>query len=206
MTIDDDDVTMENQQEYSDKIKELEEELDDTFSAYFDLVSIANNEDDDDVIEMSDDEEEQASTSSLDTTQKIRITFRNYEPRDYNLKKYVKKHSIYSFEDESSSRKVTYYDTIEEATEQILQQTVIPIIEQARAAAQQTGDATLHLIPQKINYDLKRDVTKKLELLEKRTMKALAEILKEKLSLEEEEESSDDEEEEESDTEMNSDE
>lgn len=43
-----------------------------------------------------------------------------------------------------------------------------------------------NLAPRKLDWDLKRDVTKKLEKLEKRTQRAIAELIRERLKGQEE--------------------
>ena len=81
-----------------------------------------------------------------------------------------------------------FFQSPEEATEHVLKDIVGPIIEEAKENSKNV-DSTLQLLPQKVNYDLKRDINKKLELLEKRTMRTLAEILKEKIDMEMEQDS-----------------
>ena len=59
------------------------------------------------------------------------------------------------------------------------------------------GGETMNVAPRKPNWDLKRDVAKKMERLNRMTQKAIVELLREKLAREAEEGSSGSEEEEE---------
>jgi coiled-coil domain-containing protein 12 len=63
------------------------------------------------------------------------------------------------------------------------------------------GSEQLNVAPRKPNWDLKRDVAKKMEKLNRLTQKAIVELLREKLAREAEEGSSDEEEDDEEDDE-----
>jgi coiled-coil domain-containing protein 12 len=169
--------------------------------------------------EFSQDSEEEVADQD---EKKIRIHFRNYVPRDNHLKRYILKHDkstlltepteekqkptqnsyLDSFDknedkdekedDEKKKHMIQkFFQSPEEATEHVLKDIINPIIEEAKENSK-NANATLQLLPQKVNYDLKRYINKKLELLEKRTMRTLAEILKEKIEMEMDQDSEED--------------
>ncbi|NXG74228.1 CCD12 protein, partial [Baryphthengus martii] len=93
------------------------------------------------------------------------LKLRNYEPEDEELKKRkVPKAKPASVEDKVK-------DQLEAAKPE-------PIIDEVDLA---------NLAPRKPDWDLKRDVAKKLEKLEKRTQRAIAELIRERLKGQEEE-------------------
>ena len=68
--------------------------------------------------------------------------------------------------------------------------------EQVGTAAVVHNDATqeplLNLAPKKANWDLKRDIEKSLAILNRRTQRAIVELIRERLAREAEEEEADD--------------
>ncbi|XP_073407280.1 coiled-coil domain-containing protein 12 isoform X3 [Dendrobates tinctorius] len=92
------------------------------------------------------------------------LKLRNYTPMDENLKE----RQIAQAKPESVEEKVK--EQLEAAKPE-------PIIEEV--------DLT-NLAPRKPDWDLKRDVAKKLEKLEKRTQRAIAELIRERLKGQEE--------------------
>ncbi|KAJ5073071.1 pre-mRNA-splicing factor cwf18 [Anaeramoeba ignava] len=85
------------------------------------------------------------------------LHFRNYSPKDENLQKY----------------KQPIPETVKNA-EKMMEK----MIQQSQKKSNQFNDVDgdlLELIPKKINWDLKRDVEKKLNKLEKRTQRAISE-------------------------------
>ncbi|XP_065483443.1 coiled-coil domain-containing protein 12 [Caloenas nicobarica] len=104
-----------------------------------------------------DDEEE--------TVKHKELKLRNYEPEDEELKKRkMPKAKPVSVEDKVK-------DQLEAAKPE-------PIIDEVDLA---------NLAPRKPDWDLKRDVAKKLEKLEKRTQRAIAELIRERLKGQDEE-------------------
>ncbi|XP_026699208.1 coiled-coil domain-containing protein 12 isoform X1 [Athene cunicularia] len=104
-----------------------------------------------------DDEEE--------TVKHKELKLRNYEPEDEELKK----RKVPQAKPASVEDKVK--DQLEAAKPE-------PIIDEVDLA---------NLAPRKPDWDLKRDVAKKLEKLEKRTQRAIAELIRERLKGQEEE-------------------
>ncbi|XP_073407278.1 coiled-coil domain-containing protein 12 isoform X2 [Dendrobates tinctorius] len=94
----------------------------------------------------------------------VELKLRNYTPMDENLKE----RQIAQAKPESVEEKVK--EQLEAAKPE-------PIIEEV--------DLT-NLAPRKPDWDLKRDVAKKLEKLEKRTQRAIAELIRERLKGQEE--------------------
>eukprot|EP00164_Ancoracysta_twista_P006730 GFYU01009430.1.p2 GENE.GFYU01009430.1~~GFYU01009430.1.p2 ORF type:complete len:128 (-),score=52.26 GFYU01009430.1:521-904(-) len=95
-----------------------------------------------------------------------KLKFRNYTPKDPDLKKL----------------------RLPKPQLPILQDHVKDILQQAEEAEKAEG-VTLNLAPKKPNWDLKRDVEKKLDKLTKMTQRAIRDIMKAKMQ---DEESSDD--------------
>eukprot|EP00039_Didymoeca_costata_P019438 m.337545 g.337545 ORF g.337545 m.337545 type:complete len:143 (+) comp18160_c0_seq1:71-499(+) len=119
----------------------------------------------------------QAQQEALDSDTKKRkrdepepvIKFRNYKPTNEDLKE-----------------KVVVQEVVTE------QPSIEMVVEKQLAEAAPDGDIVdesgqvdlLNLAPRKIDWDLKRDLNAKLEKLQRRTNRAIAEILREKLGAE----------------------
>ncbi|XP_014211896.1 coiled-coil domain-containing protein 12 [Copidosoma floridanum] len=88
--------------------------------------------------------------------------FRSYKPQDENLKEKA-------LEDGKAG------DIEAEVQEQLEAATIKPVIEELDIS---------NLAPRKPDWDLKRDVSKKLEKLQRRTQKAIAELILERLKKE----------------------
>jgi coiled-coil domain-containing protein 12 len=86
--------------------------------------------------------------------------FRNYTPKDDQLK-------------ENVLPKPNLIEISNEISEQLASSKPVPLIEKEI-------DLTT-LAPQKVDWDLKRDIEKKLRLLEKRTQKAIVELIRDRL-------------------------
>ncbi|XP_071416134.1 coiled-coil domain-containing protein 12 [Pithys albifrons albifrons] len=93
------------------------------------------------------------------------IKLRNYEPEDEELKKRKL----------PPGKPASVEDTVKDQLEAAKPE---PIIDEVDLA---------NLAPRKPDWDLKRDVSKKLEKLEKRTQRAIAELIRERLKGQEEE-------------------
>ncbi|XP_027764853.1 coiled-coil domain-containing protein 12 [Empidonax traillii] len=93
------------------------------------------------------------------------IKLRNYEPEDEELKKRKL----------PPGKPASVEDTVKEQLEAAKPE---PIIDEVDLA---------NLAPRKPDWDLKRDVSKKLEKLERRTQRAIAELIRERLKGQEEE-------------------
>ncbi|KAM7420682.1 hypothetical protein PAMA_015078 [Pampus argenteus] len=115
-----------------------------------------------------EDEEPERKKASLEETSEQRhreLKLRNYTPEDEQLKeRQVPKAKPASVEDKVK-------DQLEAAHPE-------PIIEEVDLA---------NLAPRKPDWDLKRDVAKKLEKLERRTQRAIAELIRDRLRGSEEE-------------------
>ncbi|XP_068862299.1 coiled-coil domain-containing protein 12 isoform X2 [Aphelocoma coerulescens] len=96
---------------------------------------------------------------------KREIKLRNYDPEDEELKKRKL----------PPAKPASVEDTVKEQLEAAKPE---PIIDEVDLA---------NLAPRKPDWDLKRDVSKKLEKLEKRTQRAIAELIRERLKGQEEE-------------------
>jgi len=90
------------------------------------------------------------------------VRFRNYTPRDENLKAYV-------------LEKPRVYSIAKEIAEKL-----------ERIAVEDPDLTVLTIAPKKANWDLKRDLEPKLRKLEARTQRALIEMMREKLKAESE--------------------
>ncbi|KAG2381333.1 hypothetical protein C9374_006322 [Naegleria lovaniensis] len=152
----------------------------------------------DEIIEAIDDEEEeldQENTKS-NTQNRTRLIFRNYDPMDYKLKRYKKRHYATLDPHEKTSK---YFASPIEATEVILRDQISGLLEEAAKLQSLAGldkmlegeednsDSNL-LKPRKLNEDLKRHIKDQMDFLEKQTNQALREMLQERIEEEEEEE------------------
>ena len=128
--------------------------------------------------------------------EKKALTFRNYAPTDKTLdaastgadnddgnEPQAKKARV--VEDSKPAAAPTSKSMMQDALAETKRSTAIP----SRTAA--TADVTT-MAPKKINWDLKRDIQPKLDKLERRTQKAIVEMLKERLELEAAKEMDDD--------------
>ncbi|CAO3596537.1 unnamed protein product [Absidia cylindrospora] len=96
------------------------------------------------------------------------LKFRSYTPTDENLKQHV-----------SIATPNHIKITAETETKEIPTQTL------AEAAEKEKEDVDLfNLAPKKANWDLRRDVEKKLEKLDRRTQKAILETIRQRLTKE----------------------
>jgi coiled-coil domain-containing protein 12 len=119
-------------------------------------------------------EQEEQLPDGQDEVQYEGIKFRNYTPRDPKLKQ---------LRMAPSSSQYPLPPAVADLTRRL--QAL-----EAQAAMGKAGDTTedgmaaLALTPRRPNWDLKRDVKPKLEKLERRTQRAIYELIKEKLQLE----------------------
>ncbi|KAG2189401.1 hypothetical protein INT44_004543 [Umbelopsis vinacea] len=97
--------------------------------------------------------------------EKTELSFRNYTPTDEELQKNT---SIATPDD--------IKNTVEQETRNITKEA----LEEAERMHKEEIDL-FSLAPKRANWDLKRDVEKKLETLDKRTQRAIAEIIRERL-------------------------
>ncbi|CDH48231.1 hypothetical protein RO3G_10424 [Lichtheimia corymbifera JMRC:FSU:9682] len=94
------------------------------------------------------------------------LAFRSYTPNDENLKQHV---NIATPNDVG--------ETVESETKSFTKDVL------AEAAVKEKEEVDLfNLQPKKPNWDLKRDVEKKLERLDRRTQKAILELIRQRLS------------------------
>lgn len=109
-------------------------------------------------------------------THKKSINFRNYAPKDNSLGKEeeeekeeptLKRQKMEDAPNQQSSSALK--DALKEAQQEIATKQTTAVVEVSTMA------------PQKINWDLKRDIKDKLERLERKTQKAIVELLKERL-------------------------
>lgn len=144
------------------------------------------------------------------------LKFRNYTPKDVNLNKDLRESVGDQEEDEAENKRLTKrskwnYNQIEDesnnqppsSSKTQLQKALIQAKADAALSLQHeaSGDksmsslqqpAVTSIAPKKVNWDLKRDIAKKLNKLEKRTQRAIVELLRERLEREAEEENNGD--------------
>lgn len=106
-----------------------------------------------------------------DTEKKSKIKFRNYQPRDVSL---VKKQKS---EEETA---VVAENTEAEKPETDKQKPVDVIL----AELEECATTELNILPKNNNWDLKQILAPKMEKLQKRTQRAIVDILREKLAAE----------------------
>ena len=114
--------------------------------------------------------------ASSESQQEKSVAFRNYAPKDVTLRATEHEEGDKDEEEEPASKKQRT-----ESTKSALQQA----LEEAKQEAPATSGGDIEeSAPKKINWDLKRDIAPKLEKLEKRTQRAIVELLKERLESE----------------------
>ena len=109
------------------------------------------------------------------------ISFRNYAPADDALDKDKKT------EPETKRQRVDETKQSSSALESALQEAQNDIAKGSHSEQQgfdSTGIEVDSIAPKKINWDLKRDIEDKLAKLERRTQRAIVEMLKERLETE----------------------
>jgi coiled-coil domain-containing protein 12 len=96
------------------------------------------------------------------------VVFRNYAPQDVALE-----HDADEEEPDSKRTKVNVKSALEAALEE---------------TALETTTTATSLAPKKVNWDLKRDIQEKMDKLERKTHRAIVQLLRERLEREAEEE------------------
>jgi coiled-coil domain-containing protein 12 len=118
-----------------------------------------------------------------DENKRATITFRNYAPTDKSLDQQVAEDEPHSkrarTERDDSSKPPAAAPTSKSLLQDALAET-----KQQSALVVATTETVTSMAPKKINWDLKRDIQPKLDKLERRTQKAIVEMLKERLELE----------------------
>eukprot|EP00934_Nitzschia_sp_Nitz4_P000527 Nitzschia sp. Nitz4//scaffold3_size479765//151860//159289//NITZ4_000065-RA/size479765-augustus-gene-0.16-mRNA-1//1//CDS//3329550653//527//frame0 len=112
---------------------------------------------------------ENDASADMNTAQPQAVVFRNYAPKDANLE----------MKDESPPKRQKMEENSSSALEEALTQAQEEI---SRNVGR--GNEPEEVERKKINWDLKRDIQSKLTKLEKRTQKAIVEMLKERLERE----------------------
>jgi coiled-coil domain-containing protein 12 len=129
--------------------------------------------------EAIDDDQDYKGIGEVEETKKA-ISFRNYAPNDNSLEHQDEEEGS----DESASKRPRLGEeekpssTLEEALQQAKQE----IFTNKQHPLENTTIVDVKsTAPKKINWDLKRDIRDKLAKLERRTQKAIVELLKERL-------------------------
>ncbi|KAI8368343.1 mRNA splicing factor [Choanephora cucurbitarum] len=108
---------------------------------------------------------DEASSDRASVEAEKTLKFRSYTPNDEHLQQYVE-----------TATPTDIKNTVETETKDMTKETL------AEAAEKQKEEVDLfNLAPKKPNWDLKRDVEKKLEKLERRTQRAIYEIIRQRL-------------------------
>lgn len=105
---------------------------------------------------------------------KKKIKFRNYQPRDVSLAKKQREEGDDAVAAEADIKKV---EDVPETT----QEKPVDIIQ---AELEQCSTTELNILPKNNNWDLKQLLAPKMERLQKRTQRAIVDILREKLATE----------------------
>ncbi len=128
--------------------------------------------------------------------EKKEIKFRNYAPKDGSLDKEAmqepptkrpKKNDV-----KEGNRSVPQEDKseLEKALAEAKVDAAMAAVKEASAGGQ-SASLNITSAPKKVNWDLKRDIAKKMNRLERRTQKAIVELLRERLEKEAEEDAGD---------------
>jgi len=122
-----------------------------------------------------------------------KLKFRNYRPQDTDLKnKAIAPALPKPILDEAKTQPAT--DKKEAGSAQSKQATAVIQKELKEHVAEQGGEEVLNIAPRKPNWDLKRDVAKKMEKLNKRTQLSIVDLIKERIEREAAEEDDEDDE------------
>mmetsp|Transcript_12732 Transcript_12732/g.16133 ORF Transcript_12732/g.16133 Transcript_12732/m.16133 type:complete len:180 (+) Transcript_12732:114-653(+) len=137
------------------------------------------------------------------------LKFRNYTPKDATLDSANADSQTGEGENDierNTKRSKTSHDDndaktkpkteLEQALLQAKVDAALTMKQQQEEAGNSTATEVTAIAPKKVNWDLKRDIAKKLNRLEKRTQKAIVELLRERLEREAEEQGDDDDEDE----------
>jgi len=118
--------------------------------------------------------------------QKKTVNFRNYAPQDESLEKNKEEPpSKRPRQEEQKDEKIVKEKSeLEQALKDAKADAAVATHEASKAVGQNDIAA---VVPKKINWDLKRDITKKMNRLERRTQKAVVELLRQRLEQEAEE-------------------
>jgi coiled-coil domain-containing protein 12 len=128
------------------------------------------------------EDEHTTSESSEKATTAPTVTFRNYTPAHGSLNE---KNAV---DEEPSSKRARQEElqpasALEQALAKAKAEATVSATGISTTALQQTGNLGV-VAPKKANWDLKRDIQPKLDKLEKRTQKAIVQLLKERLQQE----------------------
>ena len=120
---------------------------------------------------------------AVDQTRQQSLSFRNYAPADDGLEKKDEEDT-----GESPTKRQRLHDTNASSSALVLQEALQQAKQEIESSKSQQGKASHNeggtAARKKINWDLKRDIQDKLNKLEKRTQKAIVEMLKERLEKE----------------------
>jgi coiled-coil domain-containing protein 12 len=118
--------------------------------------------------------------------QKKTVNFRNYAPQDESLEKNKEEPPSKRprKEEQKDEKKVEEKSELEKALKDAKADAAVATREASKAVGQNDIAA---VVPKKVNWDLKRDITKKMNRLERRTQKAVVELLRQRLEQEAEE-------------------
>lgn len=151
---------------------------------------------DDHVINNNDNNNNIHENNHHDQTDQKIINFRNYTPKDATLNsdesQPLKKRSKTTNDDEVNDQKLIQPPKSEleielkqaKADAEILLRQDRSTTETNLSADGSEMPSITSIAPKKVNWDLKRDIAKKLNKLERRTQKAIVELLRERLEAE----------------------
>lgn len=140
----------------------------------------------------TDNKDEQMKDSS-DVAAKPVISFRNYVPKDASLDKAVTSSSNDTNENQPAAakrQKTTTSNINSDEPKSALEIALAKTDRESReAAGHSVGEAggwskVIPISTKKVNWDLKRGIEQKMERLERRTQKAIVELLRERLEQE----------------------
>lgn len=123
--------------------------------------------------EVEDDDDNNKKDQQLNENNKRSVSFRNYAPNDTSIDE--------EGEDKDAKRMRT--EEKKSALQEALQEAQSDIATSKGSSSKQQNAIT-DMAPKKINGDLKRDIQEKLSKLERRTQRAIVELLKERLERE----------------------
>lgn len=135
--------------------------------------------------------QEQEENSPSDEEKKV-LKFRNYVPKDESLEQDVEEPALKKQRQENGTDGTEEKDEPSELDKALLEAKIDADIITKQPGTGNESEINIASVPKKVNWDLKRDIAKKINRLERRTQKAVVELLRQRLEEEAEKEAGED--------------
>lgn len=135
--------------------------------------------------------QEQEENSPSDEENKV-LKFRNYVPKDEFLDQDAEEPALKRQRQENETEGAEEKDEPSELDKALLEAKIDADIITKQPGTGNESEINIASAPKKVNWDLKRDIAKKINRLERRTQKAVVELLRQRLEEEAEKEAGED--------------